>query len=667
MSPIIKRLHLPKSYPIRTILTLAVFIIAFLWAFQFNSVLATNNIDGSWPYSIASLRHSPQKLGVNVFFNYGPLFEWSVSIVHPLDTWKDFTVGNLYVFALLALAIYTLLAFLKLWAKELKHFPLVLVVAGFALGLNQIDTLFYIFALIAGLTIWREKRIWSQLLMLSGLELFSLYKFSFSLLTLLLCVLMFLTAIRKEALKVSGVKTLAGITLFWLVYSLVTFSLSPINVIHYFHYGIVNAIYYNEYMSLPFSSNFLILVAFCIVVLIGMLGVGYYIYLQRAHLKPPRGYVRLVPLVIITLCTFLTYKEGVTRTDGHVLVFIPVLFMWCGLWSYFLQTNNVPSPYKQTAFLPFLIILLLFYATIYITTGDHPTQQIRSQLSTYSTAITKNRLDYATFKSVRTATVDSLHIRNNDLATIFSRKNLPPKGATVIFWGNTTLLSQFLTNHGYKVLLLPFIQNYAAHPPTLFDPVYIHFLQQHPNAYIFEEETEGSVNEHLPSYQQNNFFEYVVHNYSVIARDDTNRQYFLKPKPAPVAETCIQKPNLEFSGTVGAPIPIPNVSLQKNQYLKMQVGLGGILTLPESILSLAVKAPIYHMNIYNQDDGLMQWRVAKTSLQHGVAVKPLYLNYHDVVNKTPFQLKQMVLIGNINRHGPLKASFSICTFGQSNS
>jgi hypothetical protein len=273
-----------------------------------------------------------------------------------------------------------------------------------------------------------------------------------------------------------------------------------------------------------------------------------------------------------------------------------------------------------------------------------------------SDSVRDNKFNYGFFWSQVRETRKLYYARYGEVASINKSLNELAPNRQVLVFGNSPILSTLLSS-SHQVLQNPFLQNYNAVPPQLFDPLYVKFLQQHPNAVVFWEETEPSVNSHLPIYQLNDTYEYVYHNYRLIAVNPGDTQFLLE-RVASNTPTCSVLSTLAFSK--GASVILPQYRLASNQYIEMKATLK--TTLAEKGLSVLVKNPLYSILLTNTEGGSALFRIEIPTLGHGITLDPLYPSYRDLHNNTPFNLASFRINGGLDKTGPVNATLYKCSY-----
>lgn len=121
------------------------YLLSFL---KFTTFDANNNTDSSWQYALSGLRHSPQQLGKDVYFTYGPLFEVMPTYVHAKDTFGNFFIGNVIFFLMVAICSWIFWRFYKICKATIPGTLLGITLIGIFATLSDIDTAFNVLLLV---------------------------------------------------------------------------------------------------------------------------------------------------------------------------------------------------------------------------------------------------------------------------------------------------------------------------------------------------------------------------------------------------------------------------------------------------------------------------------------------------------------------------------------
>jgi hypothetical protein len=640
------------------LLIVSIFAICLTGLLGFNTVYVNNNTDSSWQYTLSGLRHSPQNLGVDVFFTYGPLFERMVTFVHHNDTLGNYVVSSALFLYIFFLSIFTLWRFLQLYiSRSRPRYTLLFVLLALSLFLSvtELEFFFAIYLLITIMTARKERKYVSKLLLLSGVYLLSLYKFNLTFPAVFISYLAFVDGFNLRKLLQSSLSWLGSLGVFVTLFFLVGSTFSFPALIHYFHYGITNSLYYGEFMSLAYPENLNTVILYTIFFLLIGLAYAYRLFIICATKQLPKSQEYIVVGLAFVLIAYFTFKHAVIRSDVHLLGFSPILFP--GLLFIYLSVK--PADFQlssQKNRLPYVVLglfVLGFIGHVVLFHNYAPPdlgQYIKSRTRLLDAATLNNRLNYNLFKQNQVIATHDLAYRQKFVQEIKGQLDAQYPRKNVIFYGNTTVYGDVLSQNR-AVSYLPFLQNYSANPPSLFDKLYISYLEQHPNDLVFAEETEPSVDNRIPSHELNDFFQYLLHNYKVVLRDNTRRQYVFQ-RVSNQHEQCQKISELSFKDDVVTPLsPIP--AMEPGNYAKLVLDSekhSPAVTLASAI----IKKPVYTISLITPDGIDMKMRTTPAILEHGVAIKPLYLSLGDHENGTTFNLGSILL----NDGAPTRSSYT---------
>lgn len=649
------------KYSIVSVLLFALLTTQF---FVFQAVDLSNAIDGSWQYTLSSLRHGMQTLGVNIYYTYGPLFQRITTFPTPKDGFVDFLVSGLLFLALIVGISYILIQFIKLGSRYFpKLFPklvLLFVLTLFVLS-PQVDSFFFLTLLMGLLCINSEDNFKKQLLIIVPLSLFSLYKLSFSISFLLLLPFALIRIpIKFKQIKTALVSYLTSVVIFTLMFSVLSIS-SPMHIIRYLYYGLVNSFSYSEFMGLSIADNKLAVVSFVAIYMLCLTVFITYSVIKIIRKQKIKHDLFLANLVVFGVGYFVL-KQAIVRNDySHIVAFLPFLPIFLTLLVYY-SVQIFRKKFSDRVLLTALVCSFIFCISVqFIIIGSltkpyakTPTQYLRAKVTILSNIATQNPLIYPSFTHKRSITTQRQNIisyRTKGVEAYLKEHYSPSKN--VIFYGNYTSLGDTLSN---SVVYTPFLQNYAAFPPKTFDPIYISMAKQNPDDLVIVDETEPSINERIPSHELNDFFQYLKENYKVVYKNTETRQYLLE-KVSNNSQSCSVISTIQSKK--GTPISIPETVLSKDEYIRMRVS--GASNPVEKLISAGLKPPIYSISIITKG-GTGTKRTTVSTIEHGIAVKPLYYSYSDVINQTPVDLDSVAITGGIDRNGPISIVFDLCKY-----
>lgn len=636
-----------------------------VYFFTFQSTDLSNKIDGSWQYTLSALRASPQDLGVDIFYTYGPTFERIVTYPSASDSFLDFIISGFIVSIIIAGSIFTLRRVFALVgskiSKPLAH-SILLYLVFFLVSSSFIDSLFYLSLILTLFTLHYEETLQMKLFSILAIAPLALFKVSFTITLLLLIPFAFLHLGRKykTTIRSSLVNYLVCVTGFISAFSVLSFS-APWNILDYVRYGLLNSVAYTEFMGLGVGYNIATVLLFSAIYFgAAILSILSIFYLFRRH-GWEKSYPFIMGLLFVFASSFFAFKQSIVRSDAHLLSFIPFIpLIILGALSvahsvkhgkYLLPARSLVMCVLAGTFLCYLGVNTAVYGR------DGLPSQLTQKISSVSDIILHNPVSYPAFVSLRTDSsqqIRSLSKESEGLST-YLRENFA-SSTPIVFYGNRTALADSM-NRGDSMAHMPFVQNYAAFPPQLFDNLYIHFLENRSNSLLIVEESEPSINERIPAHELSNFFQYIRANYKQIYGDTNKRQYILKPNSSPRKESCrIQQ---TFTTAKEKAITLPSGETGSS-YLKMKMNFKKAPT--ESLFGLMLKKPIYLIDLVTPSGAKMTMRTTQSTLEHGIALSPLYISYTDVVNKTPFDLNHFVIRGGLDKTSAVTVTYSICSF-----
>lgn len=648
---------------------LLIYVLLFLSVvtfFHYQTPDLSNSIDGSWPITLSTLRHTTQDLGSNIYYTYGPLFERIP--IYPVkgDSVAEFFIGIMLVAIVVAGIMYIFKRLMKIVPEKYRlvtKWVLAIFLGFFILAPSSIDSLFFISLMCAVLLARRETSNLRILLAICSVLLFSLYKVSFSVAFIALLPFALMPSKPTAPLVKNRFLTLLlALFIYALTFSLISWN-SPIDLFSYLYVGVVNSASYSEFMSLTYSQNFYVVAIYSLLLATAIILSVFTIFqkLAKRDITYSATVEFLLQMFAMFAICFLVYKQAVVRSDDHLLTFIPLLpillLLTTALTLRLFHVN--PKKYMgcviASSFGFSLVMSIAIYHSI------HPTKDLSNyfynKIDLLYSSIKNNPLNYYSYKTKLNSTtrdIEAEHSTNTTALQDFIH-NEGYSNSPITFFGNTTSLAAAFKEN--TVTHLPFVQNYAAFPPQLFDGLYIEAVRRNPESLLFLEENEPSINERIPAHELSSFFMYISHNYKPVYQDTDKRHYLLQ-KVSNNLERCTSIS--ELRSTKERPIVIPSLSNSRNHYIKMRVNSRG--GLDEKILSLLVKKPVYSINLYSHEGGLLTRRTTPSTLSHGISMNPLYLSYTDIVNDAQFKLAYATISGGLNEVSDITVTFENCSF-----
>lgn len=634
---------------------IALFLLSYLAYASFD---VTNNTDSSWQYALSGLRHSAQNLGVDLYYTYGPLYEIMPTYLHAQDTFGNFLVGNiifLYLIVVFSIIFYTIIRFLLSKRTGLRIDPRTLLLstgAVLALTITDIDTVFNILLLATLVAARLHHSYIGKLFLISGIYALSLYKFNYLVPTLALTPLIFLTGFKLRELGHILIRCLGPLSIFAVGFFIFTGEASFSNLLKFMYYATTNTLAYSEFMGLSYKSFTGTIIAY--LTIFGLAVCSFLIFFGR-HLANHTKRHKPVDLDItifgfaFLLVAFLDLKHAIVRNDIHLLSFTPFIFL-CLLFSYIYITGTSFDWIRKFKYVNLIVVVcisllgILSHIVVVKTVFDTDTVGSLSItksyfVSSFSHATINNRLNLMNYYHYVHESRAKINQRSNEITGILNQIKKLDTTRPIIFYGNTNLYGEIMKDNKLDITYTPYLQNYVAHPPSTADKLYINQLKANPNAYIFIEEREPSIDQRVPAHELNDFFQYVAHNYKVVAADITKLQYVFERKSQKSAY-CKQVSRFSFSEDSLAAIPTAP-SIKRNQYIQFK--LEKKLNLPEKVVSMLVKNPVYSLTLITPDNLTMKVRTTRSTLEHGITISPFNQTFRDLVTGKPFIMKTFIL------------------------
>lgn len=658
------------------ILLTAIYALFLSYFFSLYSPDFNNKIDGSWVYSIGSLRDSNQHIGSDIFFTYGPLSEKIITSVNSNDSVTNYITSVLLFLILVIINTYVFFRFAKLVFLHSNRKIRILFLSTFiaiALTLTSIESFFYITLLFTLFVANREENYYKKILLLVGVILFSLYKFNFTLPVLVLGPIAFISQLSIKNFVLSLIKWLPCIFLYSVFYLLMINTLDISGLVKYLYYGLASSIAYSEFMGLAYEKNLKVVIFYGLLMVINMFIFMWYLFIIH---KNKSKYLddKFIPFSVAYLfVSLLVFKHAVVRSDIHLLSYIPFLYISL---SYMLLAGLLLFPrvkilQSHKKFNIFLVSsLLIFYILSIVLTSFVQFKEsaglnklisgtmsvINFRINIVSNSIRKNQLNYYSFAEMKRNSLTGLNMYDSSIRE--TKEYLLNNNNKIIFYGNTTFLAEILDN-SVNIQFMPYLQTYAAFPPKLFDDIYIEYINKYPEALIYAEELEPSIDERIPSLELNNYFQYLIHNYRIEHSNSQKNQFILK-RYQDKHEVCssIYTTNSKDNDIVH----IPDINPTSNEYIKMKVYDNDIKDkIVDTGLSVLIKKPIINIGLINEKGKFVR-RTTKSTLEHGISVNPLYQSIKDYSIGEPYNFDSFVIYDDIMTQNNYKIMFEKCTF-----
>jgi hypothetical protein len=644
---------------------LFLFLIGVLFTqfFTFKIVDLSNNIDGSWQYSIARIRSTDQDLGNNIHYTYGPLYEKMPSIPLRSDTTSDFLFGSFLFLVILCSFIYIF----KFASDNLidngtiRHSSTLkyLLISFLILTTSYIDTLFYIYLFLTLYVLRHNINQHANSFILISLSIFSLLKVSFSISTLLL-VPVFGLALAKFSYR-KPLDTLIKILSFFVIYFLTFASLTSSGItkfIEYIQIGFLNSLAYAEFMGLSFRENIKVVLVFVLIYYISIL--LFIISLSIGFIKK-RGIqldIISLQLSLFAVCYFLL-KQSIVRSDDHVLTFIPVIpaLVLSGYTSIrgilnFNNSKRLDKPMLHAVIFS-MVVFLFTVSSIYSSdaTASYADRRFKQLLSVAS----NNPLNHYSFRSkqIQSAKDESAKGKYAEKLAEYIKLNYK-NNEKIYFFGNTTSIIGDLS-YEKPITLMPFIQNYAAFPPQIFDQRYVETLDREDSNLVIIEEIEASINDRVAYHELSKLYGYLFSNYRVVY-SDTNARLYLFEKISSKAENCNTLGI--FNARSNELITIPN---KDEGYEHIKVQIKSSPSYLEKLVGVLLKPANLYLTLRTTDGVEVIKKTTTYTLINGVNIYPSYLSVTDFVKDSPMQLSGFSLGGGMFSNDTYSGEFMNCS------
>lgn len=622
-----------KKKSILILALLFVYSTLFFSAFKLYPLDTRNNIDGSWSYAIASLRHhDEQSLGNDIFFTYGPLSTKIISTVHHSDQINDYIVS-----ILLITTVYFLCILLILYsASRLSDSLLMVFIALSALllvGVPMIDLLFFVTLLIAVLGFNPKNSIANQLILLSGPILISAYKNNLLIAMLVLALFMI---VFQDSLK-KGVKFIFA---FLALYAalLVALGISVTKVYSFLSISILDALDYNEFMSLATNKEytitfFLTLMFFACIKLVKTHSV------TSASLS---GWILwkkwLIDLAEIWIL-WVVFKEASTRSDGHVIVFIPFMF--------YIAARVIFMLLPRVSIIHSVVIVGIASFSTFVFMVQNVPELSGIPKRIYAKRTIENvtfkeffkTYDYQQFIKYRQESINSFEGLKKDVSGL--RTSLEQSGQynedrPIVAYTNTIFYLPAVTdNYRYA----PFLQTYQAFPTSMFDKLFIDYLKNNPETLVFWTNINPSVDGRIPTQDLPDTFQYIRQNYDIVAEDAEKGLYLYakSPQKSHPSQLCTIKHKESFTNT---PTPI---SKDTNE-IAVKVHAGSRFA-----LDILYKKPVYKIYLYDDLGRNKIYRTTPSLLEAGLQIDPFLPTLISAPNEDNFEISKFMVSASDQR------------------
>ena len=620
----------------------------FFSAFRYNSLLP--NIESAWQYGLASFRHHPeQSYGNNVYYTYGPLVTHIVTTVHSLDTVShDFVLSIALVTLLLGLCLYGLFRALGSYAAPRN----LLFVGMFAVALvctMTVDILFFATLLAMYGYLTKEPDYRRRLLAVLGLIMLATYKNSFLIALLPILVIVGLSYPARQWYKRAGLAV--GLVLVQL-FALVLGGVSVANLPRFLSYAVQNARAYGQFMSLDLHPQF-------VPVFLGLFAVFAAVKLSQAVYK--RSSEPLVSHLFILSgelwILFVVLKNAIVRSDVHLILFLPFVF--------YLVAGTVLSLRAVTRLAPrrFGAVFIVLLAAAVVSAGvvNERVDMIPSQLTkqTIGAQLTLRDVfdyyNYANFSHKRSASQATLSLVTGQ--TRLLRTNF----AAYLAARHQNVDNQYVVGYNNDIFYLPALapahylygsalQNFAAYPPRTFDSLYLQYLKDHPDYYVFWDNVASSIDYRLPAEDLPDTIRYLQTHYQTVVSDAGAGLYILGKRPAASQPKPLACHDYTSDSRLGSAVSLlPNASR-----VRVVMNFSPVYKLRD----IVYKDPVYTIQLIKRQSLEGVFRVTPDSLARGMYVNPLLPLIAG--NPAPFNIDRFVITANDNSRTGFSVTQTVC-------
>lgn len=614
----IKRIRFKRAW-LSTFVCLFLYIGVFFGTFTYTSL--STNVEQGWEYALASFRHHPeQSYGNGIYYTYGPLSPHVVTIVHSLDTAHNFIISILIVSAVLALCLFGLLRAFKHNGNKTKLLCLGVFAVAVSCSLNidlSIDVLFYSTLIATYSYLAEENKYKYKLGAALGLILLSTYKNSFLIALLPVLAIIGLTYPAKNWFR----RILGTVLLVFLpILILVIDGVSTSGIPRYLWYSLNNSLAYSQFMNNTLHPK--IVIAFWLLFIIYTTTKIVKLLLKRSKnlkLVYAKPHLPQVALVVGELwIIYVVLKEAITRSDQHLIVFLPFV-LWI-LVSLLFQLRFFSQVSSQKLILIFIILLA---PTLLVTESINERLDTLTRSQTLNTILDqvtlRDVLKYYSYDSFLEAKQQSQVVTNainnqaktlrNSFISYLQENQLRPGDQSIVGLNNDIFYLPAFRPVQY--LYAPSLQNFEAQPTTLYDRIDLNYIENHPNYYIFWDTTVPSIDGRLPSEDLPMTYNYIQNRYSIVASDSVKGLYLLGK-----SHGVLSKNVCSSSTTVGHLGTMTKISGTTTE-LKVNIQTSSLYKLKY----LAYKYPIYTMQLKDgrQDES---FRAIPSSLSDGLYIRP---------------------------------------------
>lgn len=619
----------------------------FFSSFKTHALNTQNNIDGSWSYALASLRHSDfQSLGNDTFFTYGPLSVKIITTVHHQDGLVDFLVS----IGLISI-LYALCLSLIVYALSEMRIREILAVIGLLLltliGEPSIDMLFLATLLISLPAVFSSSSLLTKHLLLSGPLIISTYKNNMLITWLLIMALLSLSAKRP-------IQKLLSLGAFVISYYLVLVALgvSVFNVPAFLIYSIKDALAYNEFMALTTYSGYTV-TFFIVLLFFGSAKLVLFINKNVETIKNIH-YTKLLPLIAEVWVLWVAFKEASTRSDGHIIFFFPFLFYMASslIMSAYPNIRNKVAYYAwlPACFLPVMVISVINAPHIL---GTPKRFYAKRTIKNFLLIDAAHRYSYSYFKYQRFASQVGFNGLVSDVSDLRSSladfsKMSGHKDPVIVGYTNTIFYLPAVTaNYRYA----PFLQTYQAFPTQLFDRLFTDYLVSNPDTLVFWTNINPAIDGRIPNYDLPGTYKFIQDNYTIVAQDDSKGLFVYGKNSSNKIElpkNCATIVKKSFTNTP------TNLDLNTKHFsVKIHDN-------SHFLIDILYKKPVFSLYLFNEFDQNKIYRTTPSLLSVGIDTDPFIPSLKPAVANENFKVNRFMVYSSDSREAELTITQKIC-------
>lgn len=439
-------------------------------------------------------------LGSDFMFPYGPMLYWKYNLYWPGLYWYGLLCKYFFI-----LAFSILLNELFGRNKNLKprNILIILLATIWTIWLGT-DAIYYCFAILLGfLYLDNNIRVSKSLsfILITQLSILILSKFTFLIISVFLISLYLIQIFRKKGSFFIVANYLIILIIFWCILC----NQSLLDIPNYIKSSMELTSHFGNGMSIGWLDNRIILIQVIVGIfssLVLLWSVWYFINNDRNY------YSGKLLLTYIAFCTFLVFKHGFTRHDGHAAHFSStVIFMAIFLIAYY---SNYEINFSYKKILKYLLLISIG-SNYLIVNYWYPTTSNRGFIGVDVRAVFDKTLGLATAPMRMFEYNGKLDKLFQDRVKEFRSKvgEVPP-GVTIDSWPDNSALAIFSAGV-YTPRPMPFA--FSAYSPYL-TRANANFINspKAPEFYIFEVNT---IDGHLPTNDDPLSWMALFQNYSI--------------------------------------------------------------------------------------------------------------------------------------------------------